>query len=345
MAKRKDSSADWRVYLAKRVHELVEKFGVEPFRAMVAEWQGEYAKKQQAFRNLQARRIQHFEQALKESSSRKRKKRPKESSLCDRTNRPGDGWEWCRECVMRDTEVKEPKSEYGTKEKLVFAWCPADLARIEEPRPLFPICVVEDEDLAEDSKTNSPPEPRTLTIPEKYTALVCVHDKYWLIGMPIIPRPANNPNQLWVDWHRLVGGHDVPDSDRPYLEIFLKEVRKQLQDGSKATELQKSIEDLPPNDTANLRPAYRRDHLWLKWHHQLYGKVRCINAEIRNRWNDLPEPNRKTISPRVPNTIGKGRSGAETVRMGIIRAKKELQATKSESVHRSAKKPRSRKII
>lgn len=108
-------------------------------------------------------------------------------------------------------------------------------------------------------------------------------------------------------------------------------------------DIQELTKHLPPDDSVRL--AYRRDHLWLKWKDQLSEKARC-NAEIRDRWNGLSDAHRKVISPRLADTVGTDRSGAETVRSGIRKAEQELKEVKPKSVRRNAKKKRrSRKKI
>ena len=110
-------------------------------------------------------------------------------------------------------------------------------------------------------------------------------------------------------------------------------------------ELQEWIKDLPTDDTPGLRMAYRRDHLWLKWHNQLVGKVSHFHAVVRNRWNDLPEAHRKIISPRLPDTIGTDKSGSETVRTSIKKAQEEPKVPKPKSARTKPNKPQSRKKI
>ena len=330
MAGRKNSSADWRVKLAKRVHKLVAKFGVEPFRAKVAKWQKELAKKNRKFKTLQDRLHTHLEQALQEPSLR------------DRGKRPRDGWEWCRGYVVLDIQVKvalpkdKTRLEDSVKPMPVEAWCPANLARIKEPRPLFPIG-------EEERPVGEEDDPW----PEKYTALACIHDRYWAGRKRIIQR-SDTLNRKWVEWYKLVGGPVVADSNEPYLEDFLKEVRKDLEAGGRAPrdlpdDLRVLIEDLPPDDTPKLRPAYRRDHLWLKWANELGSEVRNINATIRDRWNRIPDAHRKIIAPRCSYGIGNDRSGAETVRSRLTVARGESKTRKARSVRKRSSKSRSRK--
>jgi hypothetical protein len=216
MAGRK-SSSQWRIKLARRVHELVDEFGVKRFREMIAKWQEEYDKERRTFESLKERRLKHFQQALKQPALR------------DHTKQPGDGWEWCRGVIVVDTEVTverpgtEALREDSVQPTLIHAWCPAQWARVTEPRPLFPIGA------KRGPKTNIPPKSRSLTLAEKYTALASVHDSYWSIGEPIIPRPANTLDGPWVNWFRVVGAHGPANSDECYLEDFLKEVRKDLE--------------------------------------------------------------------------------------------------------------------
>ena len=70
------------------------------------------------------------------------------------------------------------------------------------------------------------------------------------------------------------------------------------------------------------RPAYERDHLWLKWR-----DVEEIGpAAIRDRWNGMSGEERKTICPRAANCIGSGEPGREVVRKALKRARRERHA-------------------
>ena len=114
-------------------------------------------------------------------------------------------------------------------------------------------------------------------------------------------------------------------------------------DGKLPDDLRGLIEDLPPDDTPDLREAYRRDHLWLKWHSELRGAVRYINATIRDQWNKIPDAHRKIIAPRCSHDIGNDRSGAETVRTGLTKARNDLKKRKARSVRKGSSKSRSSK--
>jgi hypothetical protein len=100
------------------------------------------------------------------------------------------------------------------------------------------------------------------------------------------------------------------------------------------------LDDLPPDDTPGLRQAYRRDHLWLKWNK---STDRFGPAKIRDRWNTMPEAQRKLVSPRLPGTVGRRASGAATVKEGVRKARREREARKSKTSRKPASNQRSRK--
>lgn len=106
-------------------------------------------------------------------------------------------------------------------------------------------------------------------------------------------------------------------------------------------DLRRLIDDLPPDDEPGLRPAYRRDHLWLKWNK---SGERFGPAKIRDRWNEMTDAHRKAISPRLPNMVGRGPSGAATVKEGLRKAcAEEQKARKSKTSRKPASSQRSRK--
>ena len=72
------------------------------------------------------------------------------------------------------------------------------------------------------------------------------------------------------------------------------------------------------------RPAYDRDHLWLRWHEQ----DKMGPAKIRDGWDGMSDDERKTACPRAWETIsGDGakmkKSGREVVITGLKKARKE----------------------
>lgn len=93
--------------------------------------------------------------------------------------------------------------------------------------------------------------------------------------------------------------------------------------------LAKWIRDLPPDDTPGLRPAYRRDRLWLRWHHEKPG---FGPAKIRDRWNAMPKQEQEVVSPRcfgIPVS-------AAVVKEGLKKARSEEP---SERRSRTSRKP------
>jgi hypothetical protein len=91
-------------------------------------------------------------------------------------------------------------------------------------------------------------------------------------------------------------------------------------------ELLAQVAGLPPDHTPKLRPAYRRDHLWVRW--QEDGE-RFGPTKIRNRWNALSKENRELVAPRCSHRVGKDSSGIETVKRSLKTAKKERKQQES----------------
>jgi len=71
------------------------------------------------------------------------------------------------------------------------------------------------------------------------------------------------------------------------------------------------------------RPAYLRDHLWLKWQNELA----LTNAAIRDKWNALRQSERNNY-PKHVSPLEDKQSGRETVRKGIATASEEAAAEK-----------------
>lgn len=86
---------------------------------------------------------------------------------------------------------------------------------------------------------------------------------------------------------------------------------------------------LPPDNTPGLRPAYRRDHLWLRWQREkrVFGPAR-----IRDRWNAMPEAEQRIVSPRCFGT----QVTADVVKEGLRKARSEEQ---KERRSRTSRKP------
>jgi hypothetical protein len=77
-----------------------------------------------------------------------------------------------------------------------------------------------------------------------------------------------------------------------------------------------------PIATERLRPAYERDHLWLRWQEeQGVGP-----ADIRDLWDAMPDSERRKVCPRQWQRVGgdtpaQKKAGRETVKQGLKRAK------------------------
>lgn len=105
-------------------------------------------------------------------------------------------------------------------------------------------------------------------------------------------------------------------------------------------DLHKWIKDLPPDDTPRLRPAYRRDHVWLRWNeNEGLGP-----AGIRDRWNGLDVAVRKTISKDCFNTLGTDKNaGSNRVKQALVRARRDGKANKPKPSRRTTSKRKKRK--
>ncbi len=94
----------------------------------------------------------------------------------------------------------------------------------------------------------------------------------------------------------------------------------------------------PPDSSLDaeslFRPAYRRDHEWLKW----VKDKGMTPAKIRNFWNGMSDEERRQICPSCSDKIGgtdsKGKkAGLAVVKEGVKKAKKERDAqTNQESI-------------
>ncbi len=69
------------------------------------------------------------------------------------------------------------------------------------------------------------------------------------------------------------------------------------------------------------RPAYSRDHLWLKWH-----KSGMEYGQIRDRWNGMAPLEREPYAPCESSLGTTKKAGWDTVRKGVLQAKKESES-------------------
>jgi hypothetical protein len=103
-------------------------------------------------------------------------------------------------------------------------------------------------------------------------------------------------------------------------------------------ELQEWIKDLPA-DTSGLRPAYRREQVWLRWNEN----EELGPAAIRDRWNGLGEVVRKKISPRQYQTLaGEKATAANRVSQGLIRARQDNQNSRRKQTPKTTRRSTSR---
>ena len=84
-----------------------------------------------------------------------------------------------------------------------------------------------------------------------------------------------------------------------------------------ATEITKK--EMPVDDATKKRPAYDRDHKWLRWHED----DGIGPTEIRDKWNALTEADRKAITAKKWQTINPGASGRVIVDTALKRAGRE----------------------
>lgn len=66
------------------------------------------------------------------------------------------------------------------------------------------------------------------------------------------------------------------------------------------------------------RPAYGRDHLFLAW-----SAEGMTPARIRDRWNALPDDERKRVCSASWQRVGKGEPGRNVVKQAVLKAKNE----------------------
>jgi len=104
--------------------------------------------------------------------------------------------------------------------------------------------------------------------------------------------------------------------------------------------LRKWIKDLPPDDKPGLRPAHRREQVWLTWH----TSEGLGPAAIRDRWNGLDVAVRKTIAPRCFGTFGSDKkAGLNRVKQALVRARRDDKANKPKPSRRTTSKRKNRK--
>lgn len=73
------------------------------------------------------------------------------------------------------------------------------------------------------------------------------------------------------------------------------------------------------------RPAYARDHLWLKWAKEIGLDAPNVEGLVRDKWNESPDEVRRAFHPHH-RKIGRGKPGYDLVRKGIKRAQKDRKA-------------------
>ena len=71
-------------------------------------------------------------------------------------------------------------------------------------------------------------------------------------------------------------------------------------------------------EAAPRRPAYGRDHLFSAW-----SAEGMAPARIRDRWNALPDDERKRVCPAAGKRLGYGESGRNVVKQAVRKAETE----------------------
>lgn len=72
------------------------------------------------------------------------------------------------------------------------------------------------------------------------------------------------------------------------------------------------------------RPAYSRDHLWLKWYQDETADTYHSYAAIRDKWNSIPDDERKRLSLKYYGKLASGKRGTDPVKTGIAKARREI---------------------
>jgi hypothetical protein len=82
----------------------------------------------------------------------------------------------------------------------------------------------------------------------------------------------------------------------------------------------------PPADvpTHKQRPAFLRDHLFLRWYETEGADTHHHPATIRDNWNAMTDAQRADVCPSCPSRIAKGKSGTAVVNVALSTARREL---------------------
>lgn len=107
--------------------------------------------------------------------------------------------------------------------------------------------------------------------------------------------------------------------------------QKTMAEAETPAALEKADQIIGAADEPPRRPAYGRDHLWLKWREE----EGLTPAKIRDRWNDMTDGQRKAICPKhwkkVVVDSGHGKrtkqSELDTIKKGLKAAKGDHQRT------------------
>jgi hypothetical protein len=80
------------------------------------------------------------------------------------------------------------------------------------------------------------------------------------------------------------------------------------------------------SDSRKNRPAYGRDHEWLKWYEDSDAPTFHKPAKIRDKWNGLSNNERITICKECSAKIDDAEGGIDSVKKGIRKARAERQS-------------------
>ena len=124
----------------------------------------------------------------------------------------------------------------------------------------------------------------------------------------------------WPDWAlENIPADPVEQKTENHSTTVTSPTSSEPTDGESAAETTCPIE-MPDRifRSNKLRPAYPRNHLWLKWYEEGLGI-----AKIRDRWNNMTERERKEIAPEKHQRIAAGKGGRDVVYQGINLARSQ----------------------
>jgi hypothetical protein len=120
----------------------------------------------------------------------------------------------------------------------------------------------------------------------------------------------------------------LPAGNRQEAQAGVEE-KPQATDADRIESPPATEQELAGHAGRRIRPAYKRDHCWLKW-----ADEGLTPAKIRDRWNALSDEGRKGICGEAWGRIGgsspaQKKAGYEVVKGGLKKAKRERAAEKN----------------